>query len=55
MAEAITTAGKALGPVAQPDVRREAVKRVREVLRRADASDDEVEDALEALVELAKE
>jgi hypothetical protein len=55
VADIIDTAGR-LGPVAQkPDLRREAVRRVREVLRRQDAPDAEVEDALEALIELAKD
>lgn len=55
MPEVILTAG--LGPVAptQANPKREAIARVREILRKPDATDVEVEDALEALVELAKE
>lgn len=52
MAEVIDTAG--LGPAAQPvDTRREAIKAVRAVIRNPQATDDDVEDALEALVELS--
>lgn len=35
--------------------RRKAISLVRSTLRKADASDDEVDDALEALLELAKD
>lgn len=48
----ITNAGRE-GAV-RVDARREAIRRIRQVVRRVDAPDDEVDDALEALVELAK-
>ena len=52
MAELIDTAG--LGPVAKPvDSRREAIKAVRAVIRNPQSTDADVEDALEALVELS--
>lgn len=60
MSDVISTAGLG-GPVeltgpntAAPNPTREAVKAIRAVLRRAEASDDEVDDALEALIELGK-
>lgn len=54
MADVILTAGlpaadKATSP------KRELIKQVRQVLRNPQASDDEVDDALEALTELSKE
>lgn len=48
----VTNAGRAQVPAGNPT--REALARVREVLRKQDSTDAEVEDALEALVELAK-
>lgn len=56
MAEIIDTAGRAplpVAPVSNP--RREAIRVIRQVLRKQDASDDELDDAYEALVELAKD
>jgi hypothetical protein len=53
MAEVIDTAGLA-EPVATADPRKEAVKAIRAVLRKADATDEEYEDALEALAEMAR-
>lgn len=55
MADLISTAGRAPEGPAPKSPRREVVAAVRSVLRRLDASDDELDDALEALVELAKE
>jgi hypothetical protein len=55
MADVVSTAGK---ESAKPDAaraRREVVQAVRAVLRKADASDDDVDDALEALLELAQD
>lgn len=54
MAEVIDTAGRADAPP-PVDPRREAIKAVRAVLRKVSATDDEVDDALEALVELSKD
>lgn len=56
MAELITTAGVAVaGPNAgAPNPKREAVRAIRAVLRRQESTDDEVDDALEALLELGK-
>jgi hypothetical protein len=56
MAEAISTAGLTLTEQAKPtDPRREVVKVIRTVLRNQAATEDEVDDALEALIELAKD
>lgn len=59
MSEVITTAGRAglaealtASPAESP--RREMIKRLRATLRKPEATDDEVDDALEALVELAR-
>jgi hypothetical protein len=48
----ITSAGLVSAPV---DLKRAALREIRAVLRRQDATDTEIEDALESLVELAKE
>lgn len=40
---------------ASPNPRREAIRLVRSTLRNQGATDDEVDDALEALLELAKD
>ena len=53
MAAPILTAGLA-DPQPPANPRREAIKAIRAKLRQADATDDEVDDALEALVELTK-
>ena len=56
MAEPILTAGA--GPAAaaeKPSPRKEAIRLIRTALRKQDATDDEVDSALEALVELAKD
>lgn len=54
--EAIFTAGlDSLAPPVQTNPKREAIKTIRAVIRRQDATDDEVDDALEALVELSKD
>lgn len=53
MAELIDTAG--LEPVKPTSLRREAIAVIRATLRRAEASDAEVDDALDALVELSKD
>jgi hypothetical protein len=56
MAEVIFTAGKLVaGPVATSSPRKEAIRQVRSVIRNPQATDDEVEDALEALLELSKD
>lgn len=53
--DVIVTAGKTV-PVASPtNPRREAIKAVRQIIRDPLSTDDQVEDALEALVELSKE
>jgi hypothetical protein len=57
--ELIKTAGlgtpaRGLSPAA-PSARRAAIQLVRQALRKQDATDDEVDDALEALIELAKD
>lgn len=54
MAEVIFTAGKSL-PTAPPDLRREAIRSVRQIIRNPASTDDQVDDALEALLELTKE
>lgn len=53
-AEPITTAGRADEQPA-PDLRKEAIRHIRTTIRRADATDDEIDGALEALLELAKD
>jgi hypothetical protein len=55
MMEVITTAGldAVIGP--QPDSKREALRKVRAVLRNPQATDDDYDDALDALTELSKE
>lgn len=40
---------------ATPDKRRLAIREIRATIRRSDATDDEVDDALDALIELAKD
>jgi hypothetical protein len=52
-AEPITTAG--LTPAAAADPRKDAIRLIRTALRKADATDAEYEEALEALVELSKD
>jgi hypothetical protein len=49
----ITTAGAA--DPAPSDPRKDAIRVIRTTLRKADATDDEVDGALEALLELAKD
>jgi hypothetical protein len=53
MSAPITTAGLAPAPTADP--RKEAIKLIRTTLRKADSTDDEVDSALEALIELSKD
>lgn len=55
MSEVITTAGRAVPTSPTTNPRREAIKAIRAALRNQDATDAEVDDAIEALVELAKE
>ena len=55
MAEPITTAGTAVAKSSAPNSRKDSIKAVRAILRNATASDAEVDDALEALVELSKD
>lgn len=52
--EVITTAGLE-SPAPQANPKRDALKRVREVLRNPTATDDDYDDALDALTELSKE
>lgn len=52
-AEPITTAGRDEAPQADP--RKEAIRHIRSIMRKPDATDDEVDGALEALLELAKD
>jgi hypothetical protein len=49
----ITTAGRSAGP-APASARKEAIATIRSALRKQTATDAEVDDALEALVELAR-
>lgn len=51
----VDTAGRDAASEPAPDPRREVIRAVRAILRKADASDAEYEDALEALAELAKD
>lgn len=53
MSRVITTAGRSSQP-APKTARREALARIRVVLRDQAAKDEDVEDALEALTELAR-
>jgi hypothetical protein len=53
-AKPITSAGME-EPQAPRDPRKEAIRLIRTTLRKADASDDEVDGAIEALLELAKD
>lgn len=56
MAEVITTAGRKEPETVQPESpRRAAIKAVRAVIRNPSSTDAEIEDALEALVELSRE
>lgn len=62
MAEVIKTAGLTEAVAAQgspsasaPSPRRDAIRIIRSTLRNQQASDDEVDDALEALLELSKD
>lgn len=56
MAEVIYTAGKFAAPTVAPfDPRKEAIRAVRKIIRDITSTDDQIEDALEALVELSKE
>lgn len=52
--DVVVTAGLAPAPVPQ-DPRKESIRQIRKTLRDAAATDDQVEDALEALLELTKE
>lgn len=54
MSNIIETAGLEI-PWAAPNKRKLAIKEIRAALRKVDATDDEVDDALDALVELAKD
>lgn len=54
MADPIVTAGRA-DPQPAPNPRKEAIRLIRTALRKPDATDDEVDSALEALVELSKD
>lgn len=53
LATPILDAGKESTPA--PDPRKDAIRAIRTALRKADATDDEVDGALEALLELAKD
>lgn len=53
MAAPITTAGRDEAPAANP--RKDAIRLIRTALRKPDATDDEVDSALEALIELSKD
>lgn len=53
MARVITTAGREAPPDPR-SARREAISRIRQVLRAPEARDEDVDDALEALTELAR-
>jgi hypothetical protein len=55
--DVIKTAGlqEAVAAQASASPRREAIRLIRSTLRKQDASDEEVDDALEALLELAKD
>lgn len=56
MSRVITTAGRTFAePAPVIDPRREAIRAARAVIRNPESTDDQVDDALEALVELAKE
>lgn len=55
MAEAITTAGRSEVKSEVPTSRRDMVGLIRATLRKTDSTDDEMDDALEALIELAKD
>jgi NaMN:DMB phosphoribosyltransferase len=46
---------KSMGSTSSGDPRRVKIQLIRQALRKADASDDEWDDALEALAELAKD
>lgn len=54
MADPILTAGAAQ-PAPQADPRKDAIRLIRTALRKPDATDDEVDSALEALIELSKD
>ena len=54
MTRVISTAGKAPAAPKPGTTRREAISRIRAVLRNPQAPDTQVDDALEALTELAK-
>jgi hypothetical protein len=53
MSRVVTTAGRA-PEQPRPSARREVISRIRQVLRDQAASDEDVDDALEAFVELSK-
>jgi hypothetical protein len=53
VAAPITTAGRDEAPAANP--RKDAIRLIRTALRKPDATDDEVDSALEALIELSKD
>lgn len=50
---ALASAAGPQGP--SPSPRRERVRLIRQVLRKTDATDDELDDAYEALIELSKD
>lgn len=52
-AEVVDTAGR-FEPAPRPG-RRDVIRAIRAALRRQDATDDEVDDALDTLVELARD
>lgn len=54
MAAPVVSAGLTL-PVEATSTRREAIRLIRATLRKQESSDDEVDEALEALVELSKD
>lgn len=54
MAEPIKTAGRAM-PAPQANPRKDALRLIGRTLRKQDATEDEVTDALEALAELTKD
>ena len=56
MAEVFLTAGKnPFGSLPLEDPKKDAIQAVRRILRNPQSTDDQVDDALEALIELTKE
>lgn len=55
MSEIIESAGLPETPPEAPSARREVIKAARAVMRKSDATDEEYEDALEALIEASKD